>query len=67
MEDPSQIQHRFGGHSIDIIATLLTKSPEFERQENDKNNVVWGLARVACFGKDSRTCKILRSKRDRGP
>ena len=52
---------------MDIIATLLTTAPECERQENDRNNVVWGLARVACFGKESRTCKILRSKRDRGP
>ena len=59
MQDPYQIQQRFGGHSMDIMATLLTAAPVFERRENDRNNGVWGFARVARFGKDSRTCNIL--------
>ena len=59
MQDPYQIQQRFGGYSMDIMATLLATAPVFERRENDRNNVVWGFKRVVCFGKDSRTCNIL--------
>ena len=36
------MQQHFAGHSIDVIAALLTTAPEFERPENDSTRSCGG-------------------------
>ena len=36
------IQQRFSGLSIDIVVTLLTTTPEFERREKDSTRACGG-------------------------
>ena len=61
------MQQHFGGHSIDIIAALLTTGPEIERSENDSTKSCGGkhewrvqLSMAAAVGSQV-------SERDRGP
>ena len=67
MQDPYQIQQRFGGHSMDIMATLLTAAPVFERRENDRNNGVWGLHEWRVSARIAEPAISYVSKRNRGP
>ena len=61
------MQQHFAGHSIDIIAALVSTGPEFERPENDSTRSCGGeqewrvqLSIAAAVGSQV-------SERDRGP